>query len=205
MEWFESCGSDGFVPLMNTGLGKTTTGIEYKTMGSSQSPVKATVPFGGMLKEAPKIQLNYRAQDVGSSTASAAQTSSNDSNSTGSPPSSSSRLSGGAIGGIVVGIVVALAGIGFLFFFLGKKRNKKGTPETTQDDAPASPDGGTKSTVGEGTTGKTGESNSYHKPELVGSAVKEDTANRAELEPQQQYLVELAGDVGLRAELDGQT
>ncbi|RHZ63596.1 uncharacterized protein CDV56_106911 [Aspergillus thermomutatus] len=54
------------------------------------------------------------------------------------PPSSTS-LSGGAIAGIVIGALAALAVLGALFFFLGKRNRKAAQPENPRATSPQTP------------------------------------------------------------------
>lgn len=167
-----------------------TSGVEYITASSTTSRKTVTVPYGGLLVQAPTIQLNYRAQDVGSTSALPSSTSTSGSEKTAPPASSSSpNISGGAIAGIVVGILAVCAAVGVAVFLIARRRKQKQLGTTGQSDYPSQEPGVDKTATSPATAGNT----AYEKPELMGSAAPEDTRFHAELEPQQQYPMELMG------------
>ncbi|OAA69657.1 hypothetical protein ISF_02927 [Cordyceps fumosorosea ARSEF 2679] len=150
-----------------------TVGLVDVTAGSTTTRQSGTVPFGGMTAGAPTLQLNFRPQDVGSTSSTAASATDSSSDTKSSSSSSSPSLGGGAIAGIVVGIVVLLAAVGAaLLFFILRRRRRRGDETKTdghvldgKDSSPASAANG----------------GGYEKAELAGSGAQTHT----ELDTQQ--------------------
>ncbi|TQV94097.1 hypothetical protein IF1G_06976 [Cordyceps javanica] len=199
-EWYHSCGTSGYAPIIVTDVGSPTIGLVGKSAGSTTTLGSSTVPFGGMIASAPTLQLNFRAQDVGSTAApSPSQSPSGggvangaSSSSSSRPASSSSGLGGGAIAGIVVGVVLALlAGLAALFYFFGPRRRRS---VKTNDDISRDGRGGGGGSGGSADA-RAAANAGYEKAELAGSVMQTHSELDAAHQPRQQSQpVELQGD-----------